>query len=77
MLDRLPAPVRHFALMLAAALVAWGIDSVNSLGLSPLQAGIAGVILTQIAAYLTPLTKQYGIGSNDFVDEDDLEDVEK
>lgn len=75
MLDRLPAPVRHFTLMLAAALVGWGIESVNTLGLSPLQAGIAGVILAQIAAYITPLTKQYGVGSNDFVDEEDLEDA--
>lgn len=76
MLDRLPAPVRHFALMLISALVAWGIDSVNALGLSPLQAGVAGVILTQIAAYITPLTKQYGVASNDFVDEEDVEDAE-
>lgn len=63
MLDRLPAPVRHFSLMLASALLAWALESIDSFGLDPLTAGVLGVVLTQAAAYLTPLTKQYGVGA--------------
>lgn len=62
MLDKLPAEVRHFILMLISALVAWGIESIPSFDLSPAVAGLAGVVLTQIAAFLTPLTRQYGVG---------------
>lgn len=77
MLDKLPAPVRHSALMLISALVGWALESIPTLDLSVGQAAIAGVILTQIAAYITPLTKQYGVASNDFVDEEDAEDPEE
>jgi hypothetical protein len=62
MLDKLPAEVRHFTLMLISALLAWGIDSVPSFDLNPAVAGFIGVILTQILAFVTPLTRQYGIG---------------
>lgn len=65
MLDLLPAPVRHFALMLASALAAWALGAYTSWGLTDIQLGIAGVILTQIALYITKLTKQYGVGAND------------
>ena len=62
MLDKLPAPVRHSALMLLSALLAWAVEALPGLNLPPIWAGIAGVVITQAIAFVTPLTKQYGVG---------------
>lgn len=62
MLDKLPAPVRHSALMLISALLAWAVEVLPGLDISPIFSGIIGVVLAQAIAYLTPLTKQYGVG---------------
>ncbi len=64
MLDRLPAWARHLALLLLGAVLTWaGTDLVPSLEGKPGLAGIAAVVLTMLLAALTPLTRQYGIGS--------------
>jgi hypothetical protein len=62
MFDRIPAQWRHLILMLAAALLGWASDNVLNLGLSPLVASLAGVLVATAIAWLTPITRQYGIG---------------
>jgi hypothetical protein len=62
MLDKLPAEVRHSLIALAAALVAWATTTVPALDLPQPLPVLLGVVVTMAATYLTPLTKQYGIG---------------
>lgn len=62
MLDKIPAEWRHITLMLAAALLGWASDNVLNLGLPPLVASLAGVLVATAIAWLTPITRQYGIG---------------
>lgn len=64
MLDKIPAVWRHLVLMLAAALLGWAADNVMNLGLDPLIASVLGVIVATGIAWLTPLTRQYGIGND-------------
>lgn len=73
MLDKVPAPLRHALIVSAGILLSYATSQVTSLP-APLPE-LAGVVLAMAAMYLTKLTKQYGIGSNDFVDEEDLEDA--
>lgn len=63
MLDKLPPAVRHFSLMLIAALLAWGVDTLPRLNIDPILASLCGAVLTMVIAYVTPLTRQYGVGS--------------
>lgn len=61
MLDRLDPQLRHFILMLLVPVLGYiAAEVVPSLGLHPLVAGFAGVVLAQLIAYVTPLTRQYG-----------------
>lgn len=62
MLDKIPAEVRHILIMLIAALLGWASDNVLNLGLSPLLASLAGVVVGTLLLYITPLTRQYGVG---------------
>jgi hypothetical protein len=62
MLDRIPAEVRHILIMLGAALLGWASDNVLNLGLSPLLSSLAGVVVGTLILYVTPLTRQYGVG---------------
>jgi hypothetical protein len=62
MLDKIPAEVRHILIMLIAALLGWASDNVLNLGLSPLLASLAGVVVGTLLLYVTPLTRQYGVG---------------
>ena len=64
MLDRLAPEWRHLILMLAAALLGWASDNVANLGLPPLVASLAGVLVVAVIAWLTPITRQYGIGKD-------------
>ena len=75
MLDRLPAPVRHFviAFLGSASLVlvsaindAKGVTSVAwaSVLTDALNAGIVAAVSLVGVMYLTPLTRQYGVGAN-------------
>lgn len=75
-LDKLPAPVRHFALVFIGAFVTTilGVVSANTsdLGavdwrtavLDALGAGLASGVAAVGLAAGTPLTRQYGVGSS-------------
>ena len=65
MLDALSPEARHLALLLLGALLAWGTATVPALGWDPLLASLAGAFLTAALAWFTPLTRQYGIGSDE------------
>lgn len=62
MLDKLPAEVRHSLIALVAALVGWATSAIPALDLPEPLPALIGAGLTMAIAYLTPLTKQYGIG---------------
>jgi len=64
MLDSLPPLARHLVLMLAACLLAWlGSDVVPFLHDKGGLAAAVGAFLVAALAVLTPLTRQYGVGS--------------
>lgn len=72
MLDTLPAWARHLVLLLinaivtavAAAAMQWAqADLPAVLASVPVLAPLAGTIVTLVVAALTPLTRQYGVGS--------------
>lgn len=68
MLDRLAPVLRHAALLiimaLATALTEWlGTDATAVLQGLPYVAPFAGAIVTILLAILTPLVRQYGVGS--------------
>lgn len=65
MLDKLPAWARHLALVVLAAVLTWaGTDLVPALQGQPGLAGVAAVLITMLLAWLTPLTRQYGVGGS-------------
>jgi len=61
-LDKLPASVRHLAIMG----IAYGLDhvagAITALHLTPTESQAAGIGATLLALIFTPLTKQYGVG---------------
>ena len=65
MLDKIPAETRHIVIMLLAAVLGWASDNVLNLGLNPLVASLAGVVIGTLVLWVTPLTRQYGIGKSD------------
>lgn len=65
MLDKIPAEARHILIMLLAAVLGWTSDNVLNLGLNPLFASLLGVIVGTLILWITPLTRQYGIGKSD------------
>jgi hypothetical protein len=65
MLDKIPAETRHILIMLLAAVLGWASDNVLNLGLNPLVASLAGVVIGTLVLWVTPLTRQYGIGKSD------------
>jgi hypothetical protein len=68
MLDRLTAEQRHLALLLIGAALAWLSTELPGLDVDPLAASLIGALATAALAYLTPLTKQYGVGKTDKID---------
>ena len=68
MLDRLKPEQRHLALLLIGAALAWLSTELPGLELDPLAASLIGALTTAALAYLTPLTKQYGVGKTDKID---------
>jgi hypothetical protein len=64
MLDRIPAEARHIFIMLLAAVLGWASDNVLNLGLPPLVASLAGVVVGTLILWVTPMTRQYGIGKD-------------
>ena len=67
MLDTLPAWARHLALLalgaLLSALVTWVQSDLSGVLGDTVLAPFAGAIVTVLLAVLTPLTRQYGVGS--------------
>jgi hypothetical protein len=65
MLDKVPAEARHILIMLLAAVLGWASDNILNLGLPPLVASLAGVVVGTLILWVTPLTRQYGMGKSD------------
>ncbi len=72
MLDRLSPEARHLMLLLIGALIAWASTELPT-RLDPLPASLVGAFTTVALAWLTPLTRQYGIGAPD--KDDNLDNV--
>ncbi len=72
MLDRLSPEARHLMLLLIGALIAWASTELPT-RLDPLPASLVGAFTTVALAWLTPLTRQYGIGAPD--NDDNLDNV--
>jgi hypothetical protein len=65
MLDRLPPEVQHLLLMLAASTLGWvGSDLVPVLQGRGGAAALLAPVVMYLVAILTPLTRQYGVGSS-------------
>lgn len=63
MLDRLSPELRHLILMLLVPVLGYlSAELVPAWISDPILAGLAGVVLTALIAYFTPLTRQYGVG---------------
>lgn len=76
MLDKVPAPLRHAIIVFAGAVLTYLTSQADKTDLG-IYTPIAATVLTVAGLYLSKITKQYGVGSNDeFIDEEDLEDAE-
>ena len=73
MLDKLSPEARHLCLLLIGALIAWASSELPT-HLDPLPASLLGAFTTVAVAWLTPLTRQYGIGAAD--NSESLDNVE-
>jgi hypothetical protein len=62
MLDKLSPEARHLMLLLIGAGIAWASTELPT-KLDPLAASLLGAFTTAALAWLTPLTRQYGIGA--------------
>lgn len=62
MLDKLSPEARHLMLLLIGAGIAWASTELP-MHLDPLAASLLGALTTAALAWLTPLTRQYGIGA--------------
>lgn len=66
-LDRLPASVRHAVLVAAGivftAIIQWAQTDYTNWGLPPQVVALLGFAIPMVLNYLTPLTRQYGVGS--------------
>ena len=62
MLDYLPAPVRHAVLVLAGSLLGWAATAIPAMDVPVPVAMVLGTAITIAGTYLTPLTRQYGVG---------------
>ena len=64
-LDKLPAQLRHLVILVTPVLLGWVTSDFLPWfsGRSPALAGLAAAIVTGLGLWLTPLTKQYGVGA--------------
>lgn len=68
-MKKLDPRLKDLLITLAAAITAYAIsDVLPSLDLDPVLVGLGTVILTQVALWLTPMTRKYGIGSRNGID---------
>jgi hypothetical protein len=64
MLDKLPAELRHLTLMVIVAIGGFiTAEVLPTIKDNPLVVGLAGVIITAVLAWATPLVRAYGVGS--------------
>ena len=70
MLDKLSPEARHLMLLLIGAGIAWASTELPT-KLDPLAASLLGAITTAALAWLTPITRQYGIGAPETPDKVD------
>ena len=73
MLDTLSPEARHLVLLLIGALIAWASTELPT-KLDPLPASLLGALTTVALAWLTPLTRQYGLATPD--NDDSLDNVD-
>lgn len=64
MLDKLPASVRHFAILGMGWVISNGANWITGLHLNPAEASAAGAGISVLVLIFTPLTKQYGVGAS-------------
>lgn len=64
MLDKLSPEARHLMLLIIGAGIAWASTELP-MHLDPLPASLVGAFTTAALAWLTPLTRQYGIGAHE------------
>ena len=76
MLDYLPTPVRHALIALAGSLLGWATEALPGFNLPAPVAMIAGTVLAVAGMYLTPLTRQYGVGAAPMAEHDDTDWLE-
>lgn len=65
--DTIPKPARHLILLLAPVILGWaGTDLVPALQHTNSTYAIVGAaLLAKVVLWVTPLTRQYGVGSDD------------
>lgn len=65
MLDKWPAQLRHLVILVTPVVLGWVTSDFLPWfsGRNPALAGLAAAIVTALSLWLTPLTKQYGVGS--------------
>lgn len=63
-MDRLPPAVRHGLIGLLAALIAYATNEYVNWGLNPALYPVVGAALGVAVLWVTPLCKQYGVGSS-------------
>jgi hypothetical protein len=63
-LDKLPAPVRHFVIMVMGYVISvlTTIQSGDSVSLDAFLRGLLGIGAAQLILFITPITNQYGVG---------------
>lgn len=70
-LDVLPPALRHAILVAAGivctAVLAWAQTDYTNWSLPPAVIAICGFAIPMLINYLTPFTRQYGVGSSDDV----------
>lgn len=75
MLDNLSPAVRHAIIGLAAAILAYATNEYMNWGLDPSLYPVIGAALTILVLWITPLSRQYGVGSSDPVSPDPSADA--
>lgn len=65
MLDKFPAWARHFAIVMGAVLLAAVSEQINNGGfdLDSLGKAVVAGLVAQGLLWITPLTRQYGVGA--------------
>ncbi len=68
-LDKLPAQLRHLIILVTPVALGWVTSDFLPWfnGRNPALAGLAAALVTALSLWLTPITKQYGVGSDSAV----------